>query len=1000
METVCPRDILTLRRDPDNPSEDPPAPGARRGPPLPASHGRRLLVTSFAVRSTVVSRYASTWVRCAMRNPHASPREATFDLDLPAAAFISNFTMTVNGKGYVAEVKEKQHAQKLYEEARQRGKTAAHVGTRERETERFRVSASMAAGGTVAFELHYEELLQRHLGHYEHAVSIRPGRVVANLSVELSIAERAGLGFVRVLPLRTSRLLTNALRGEATLPPSTRVEKGTHCAWVLFAPSLEEQAAFSDAGIAADFVVQYDVSRQDNTGDVQMYDGYFVHFFAPGGLPPIQKEVIFIIDVSGSMTGTKMKQTKAAMRTILRELHTRDCFNIVAFSENISVWQADGSVPATAPHIRSATHYVDSLQAEGWTDINRALLTAASVLNRTRMVEPGRSRLQMLIFLTDGEATAGVTAGTRILANTRHALGGAVSLFGLAFGADADFGLLRRLALENRGIARRIYEDADAALQLAGFYDEIASPLLRDVELSYPGQATRQLTRNLFPNYFQGSELVVAGWVPPGAAQLHIRATGQGQEGLLRLDGEVAANATELPPGCSLDPVLIGAFVQRLWAYFTIQDLLRARFRANDTAAHRLLTDRATNLSLEYHFVTAVTSLVVVMPEEEEEGPTATPSAESSTTVVASGSITALWPATTMPASQPKAMCTTGDEPAWSPVTGTAAPVLGSVPPGLRRGPGNTVLLPPDEAELLSPGAGAAQFMESLDPPAVYTILPAGGLLDHEDNADPMGKNKDKDDVAASGPTFLTFSASADGDPHFVAHLLGAAQPLCFTLDGRPGDVVRLVTDPWHGLTVNGRLVGAPPWPGAPRYPRTFFDTFAVVLALPGAPAAAVTVTLWGVTVRGEPPLFLPFSRPARLARPPLVLAVGPGGRLHLRLGPHLAAVVLRHRYSHASALQRDHLGFYVADGRGLSLDAGGLLGLFRGAGLRLSRGPPAAWLRSTGAAVPATLVTKALQGSRGPAQPSPCWLVKRPDVPALLGGPYTAFLASHLLEA
>uniref|UniRef100_A0A8B9PKC3 Inter-alpha-trypsin inhibitor heavy chain family member 6 n=1 Tax=Apteryx owenii TaxID=8824 RepID=A0A8B9PKC3_APTOW len=595
--------------------------GGREGGPVPASFpALQLPVTSFAVHSTIVSRYASTWVRCTLRNPHASPHEATFDLDLPAAAFVSNFTITANGKAYVAEVKEKQQAQKLYEEARQRGKTAAH-----RETERFRVSASVAAGSTVAFELRYEELLQRRLGHYQHAVSVRPGQVVPSLSVELSIAERAGL--VPLLCPTCAATTHNALAstaGEAAPPPSASVEKGTHCAWVRFAPSPEEQAAFSSAGIAGDFVVQYDVARQDI-----MYDGYFVHFFAPGGLPPIQKEIVFVIDVSGSMTGTKMKQTKVAMRAILRELRAHDCFNIVAFSEGISVWQADGSVPATAPHVHSATRFVDSLQAEG-TDINRALLTAASVLNRSRAVEPGHGRIPLLVFLTDGEATAGVTAGARILANTRRALAGAVSLFGLAFGADADYGLLRRLALENRGTARRIYEDADAALQLAGFYEEIGSPLLHDVQLSYPGQAAHHLTRSLFPNYFRGSELVVAGQVPPGAARLRVRATGRGQEGQLHLGGETAANATELPPSCALPPMLIGAFVRRLWAYFTIQDLLRARFHANNTAARRLLAAQATNLSLEYHFVTPVTSLVVVTPEEEE-GPTATPSTESGT---------------------------------------------------------------------------------------------------------------------------------------------------------------------------------------------------------------------------------------------------------------------------------------------------------------------------------------------------------------------------------
>lgn len=257
------------------------------------------------------------------------------------------------------------------------------------------------------------------------------------------------------------------------------------------------------------------------------------------------------------------------------------------------------------------------------TDINAALLAAASVFNRsstTGGVANREQRIPLIIFLTDGEPTSGVTAGSRILANAQQALRGTISLFGLAFGDDADYGLLRRLSLENRGVARRIYEDADATLQLKGFYDEIASPLLYDVELAYLDGVAQDLTRNLFPNYFQGSELVVAGRVKSGASELRVRTTGHGQEGPLNLENDISANATEAAPfGCPGEAGQIGRFVQRLWAYFTIQDLLQARFRANDTVARRLLTEKATNLSLKYNFVTPITSLIVVRPEERRE---------------------------------------------------------------------------------------------------------------------------------------------------------------------------------------------------------------------------------------------------------------------------------------------------------------------------------------------------------------------------------------------
>uniref|UniRef100_A0A3Q4G045 Inter-alpha-trypsin inhibitor heavy chain family member 6 n=1 Tax=Neolamprologus brichardi TaxID=32507 RepID=A0A3Q4G045_NEOBR len=223
-------------------------------------------------------------------------------------------------------------------------------------------------------------------------------------------------------------------------------------------------------------------------------------------------------------------------------------------------------------------------------------------------------------FLTDGEATIGVTSSETILSNAKKALGSA-SLFGLAFGDDADFLLLKRLALENRGVARMVYEDADAALQLKGFYDEVASPLLSDIQLSYLDDQAFDVTRSLFPNYFQGSELVVTGRVKTGVKDLKVLVSAIDSKQQMKLENDVfisQENGTTASLECSGDLEGISSFVHRLWAYFTIKELLLAKLNSTDPATQKLLTDKATNLSLKYNFVTPVTSLVVVKPDEDE----------------------------------------------------------------------------------------------------------------------------------------------------------------------------------------------------------------------------------------------------------------------------------------------------------------------------------------------------------------------------------------------
>ncbi|XP_077140658.1 inter-alpha-trypsin inhibitor heavy chain H6 isoform X1 [Ranitomeya variabilis] len=1237
-----------------------------------------LTISSLCIQSTIVSRYAFTKVQTLMVNPHAESKEAIFDLELPSSAFISNFTLTVNGKTHVAEVKEKHQAKKMYDEARRQGKTTAHVGTRDRETEKFRVSMSVEAGGEITFTLTYEELLRRQLGKYEHSISVKPGQIVQNLTVQVTISERTGIDYVRVLPLRSSRLLTNAVRGEAATPPSTEIEKSPHCARITFQPTPEEQASQSNSGIAADFVIQYDVTLKDLAGDVQIYNRYFVHYFAPRGLPAIQKNVIFVIDISGSMFGTKMKQTKSAMHVILSDLHRDDSFNIITFSDVVKVWKPDTSIQATHQNIKSAKEYVNKIEADGWTDINAAILAAASIFNQTlpKLERGGRKqKIPLIIFLTDGEATSGVTASTRILQNAQKALKGTISLFCLAFGEDADYSLMRRLSLENRGIARRIYEYSDATLQLKGFYDEIASPLLFDIELAYIGETAQNVTQTLFPNYFDGSELVVTGKLKSGSKNLQVRMTAHDQKEKISLENDINLedNATQSSFGCSSNVDEIQWFVQRLWAYFTIQDLLQARFKANDTIARKILTEKATNLSLKYNFVTPVTSLIIVKPDDPDE-PKTTPATTTSTTsmpstatqlnampshttvsppsippvkakattvtkltkqadktsrtpaklsttrpttssqstisqvaetrgqaIVSTGTTTAgvLGKITTMastsrslpttqsnfhhnslvppnttpkpvppnttpkpvspnttpkplspnttpkplspnttpmllsphgtpkpyspnttpkplspnttpkplspnttpkplspnntpmplspnttpkplsPNTTPKPLSpnttpnllsatttpkllspTTTPRPDSSTLTVTSAsptismipssfpnisttevapePVTGNLsassvspvtqdqwdgdeeeeafhtifPTSVPVNPTSLrLLLLPDDTELLPGTFSYSSFVESLNPPPVYSFFEeiadpiyeeADGYYDMEDLI--VEQDMDYVSVSRGVPGLQTFMSSVDGDPHFVVNLLPIREKLCFTLDGRPGDILKLLSDPVTGITVNGHLMKAPLRIGHENRLRTYLDVITITINQPRI-NYLVNISLDSLMLKGEKVMVLPVTRPALIRKPKLTIKISPSSNISVWIGRKVELLILFHRYQHPTYLQMNHLGFYIVRGDGLSSTSGGLLGQFQNAHIDVTEKKPGNEVTFTGKlrrgnhTAPATLVVRSLKDSTAHTHMSKCWLVKHTDIEKILEGNYLSYVASDFQE-
>uniref|UniRef100_A0A8K9Y843 Inter-alpha-trypsin inhibitor heavy chain family member 6 n=1 Tax=Oncorhynchus mykiss TaxID=8022 RepID=A0A8K9Y843_ONCMY len=577
-------------------------------------------VTDYHVRCSVISRYSHTTIQSSVWNQLAVTKEAAFEVDLPSAAFISNFT--------------------IYHRHHSNTSLLLCLHLREREIEKFRMAVSVPSGSRISFSLSYEELLPRRLGRYELILGLRPGGLVTNLTLDVSIAERTGLRFVKVLPLKSSRRLSNTVTGETEAPASTEIQQNPCCARVHYNPSLQQQSSVSSKGLNADYIIQYDVELSDLMGDIQVFDGYFAHYFAPRGLPVVPKDVIFVIDVSGSMIGTKIKQTKQAMSTILGDLREGDHFNIITFSDKVLTWKKGRTVRATRNNVRDAKEFVKRIIAEGWTNINAALLSAAQLVNPSASSSSssgGFRRVPLVIFLTDGEATIGVTSGDSILSNAKSALGSA-SLFGLAFGDDADYPLLRRLALDNRGMARMVYEDTDAALQLKGFYDEVASPLLSDIQLTYLDDQAFDVTRSLFPNYFQGSELVVTGKVKPGVRNLKVSLTASDSKQKVKIENDVLVskgeeNGTAYSMGCPGGMGGISSFVRRLWAYFTIKELLLAKLNSTDLVMQKLLGEKATNLSLKFNFVTPVTSLVVVKPDADEIPTTAsTTTAQPATT--------------------------------------------------------------------------------------------------------------------------------------------------------------------------------------------------------------------------------------------------------------------------------------------------------------------------------------------------------------------------------
>ncbi|XP_037535048.1 inter-alpha-trypsin inhibitor heavy chain H3 [Nematolebias whitei] len=153
-------------------------------------------VHSVTVQCTVMSRFAHTVMTSVALNKANSSQEIFYEVEMPKTAFITNFSMEIEGKEYIGEVKEKEKAKKQYEKAISSGQTAGLVQASGRKMEKFSVSVNIAAESNVTFILTYEELLQRKLGRYEIFTRIKPKTVVQQFQILANIYEPQGLSYV------------------------------------------------------------------------------------------------------------------------------------------------------------------------------------------------------------------------------------------------------------------------------------------------------------------------------------------------------------------------------------------------------------------------------------------------------------------------------------------------------------------------------------------------------------------------------------------------------------------------------------------------------------------------------------------------------------------------------------------------------------------------------------------------------------------------------------
>ncbi|MFT7799136.1 inter-alpha-trypsin inhibitor heavy chain H5-like [Arapaima gigas] len=792
-------------------------------------------IQELSIKTTILSRYAFTTVSCSMLNRHSMASDGIFQMLLPTGAYVSNFTMVIGEQVYPSEIRPKQRITKGSREREAHRQKEGQAGWSGMQEKVFSVTASIPGKERAVFILSYEQLLQRRLGKYEHVSSLRPLQLVSKLSLEVTITEPSAITQLEVLPLQPGKVTASGAakgQGKASLPTFKLIQPDKNTCRITFTPNIIQQAVIARNGVLGDFIIRYDVERELGIGDVQVSNGHFVHFFAPKDLPVVPKNIVFVIDTSMSKIRTKIKQTKEAFVTILNDLHPNDHFNFVSFSNRIRVWQPNQLVSVTPNSIRDAKKFIYLISPFKGRDISSAIRTGSTLLSN-HLSEGGArpGSVSLMILLMDGRPTVGEIHSPSILSEARAAGREQFCIFTVGLGDDVDHQLLERLALDNCGTTRWIPSEADTGALLRGFYEEISTPLLSDVRLSYGEGTVVDVTQHRFSHYFNGSEIVVAGKLRNQTLEsLHVEVTASSGDRNVTLvsDVDVRQRVSDVRP-------LAEWHAQRLWGLLSVKECLRSRRSSSSSREREELTQRATNLSLALNLLTPLTTMAVRVPEGHVDKGKSDDAADA--------------------------------------VGGLLKELTGDKPP-----------------------------------------------THHRNNQLP-GERLKKSVITIS-------KTSADGDPHFVVDFPLSKLAVCFNINGEPGDVLRLVSDHKHsGVTVNGKLIGAPPPPGSHKRQRTFFGTITVVVDRPQR--GYIEITPHKVILDGRDRLVLPCHTTVAVESNGLAVSIMGGTSVTVTLQGTISFVILIHLYKNPEPHQRNHLGFYISNSKGLSEDSHGLLGQF-----------------------------------------------------------------------
>jgi Ca-activated chloride channel family protein len=502
----------------------------------------------------------------------SSDQQVNYQIARPSGLYLSNVSARMGEQTFWGKVMAIQEASQKFNESVEANKSAVLVRSY---GESYMVELNIKAGKKLYLSVFFEGYLTRNLGTYTlDLLKVPSSSMTLDFSLDLSI---------------TSSLATLQQIGASGITDisATSITDGKRLTFTQ-----------DDYLLAGDLSVFYSLRTLTDGGKILTYtngtDNFFIYLLAPEIHTVVAREpreFVFVIDISGSMSGTRIQQAKDAFSNMIYSLDDDDIFNVITFQSIVEPMWSEPKT-ATLENINTATTWVTNLQTGGGTNFNAGVVQGATSFSDSAAVK-------VLVVLSDGEPTAGEQNTDNIRNNVVAANTNEAAVYAIAFGQSAEEELMALIAYDSGGVFVKIQPGEEAVEQLGLFYESFATP----VALGYSMQYTNAFEvlpspAGLKGALFNGSEVLQTGRYQ---STLTIKTT------LKLSSGDQVYTNTAGSAGSTLQ------HLERIWAHNTIKQWLKM---VAIEGGNPVLEAKIVSLAIQYGLVVPeYTALIIVLDE-------------------------------------------------------------------------------------------------------------------------------------------------------------------------------------------------------------------------------------------------------------------------------------------------------------------------------------------------------------------------------------------------